>query len=843
MAVIGTFGSYTAARLGIYSAQSAMHVVGNNIGNINTEGYTRQRTDQSSMYDTGTPRYQNQFNINIGYGAIVDNVSQLRDPFLDIRFRNENASLGYYEAMQNGLEQISNILDEVGKGDEGFGVIEAQLGDFKNALDYLLEHPNSTTHDDLARGAASTLCTLLNSYAKELEQTKRSEEARLMENVDEVNFILENIRDLNEQIRTQSVYGGNALELRDARNVQIDKLSKFMNIDVTYSMERINQTTEVEKLTITLKNTDDYTWNGARQNNPITLVDGIYAAKMDFGPDENDRASIWGPSADDPNKSVPTEKYVFYDIGYDWFNEDNSKSPFNVPMIPANSHVNLQDLPADIQAKINGTEPIDRDSTKAVFEAEKYRVLNFGETLAINPEYDPMDKTPALKYLDKNGVPTDDIDKAAVITSYQKGADDNRYMFRISELTDKRGIIKDYDRPMYTSYPVWLDDNDTYGYLQGLREMLTEEGEYSSQLDIALDPNAAVKHGIPYFQHMLDSFAQKLASELNSANTMPNVEDYVKVYGLTGTLNMVTSTDKDGNTIQVPDPATTFADKSSAATPPAAIQTGTGFAAFSGTLPDGTAINITAGDISLKTLQDLRKVIDAAQDPDNPFPKDSEATPPALNDFEAYQTALKDYQICLNALRDNGTLTEEYRFYDGGMLFSNNGELDDPSNINAKNISVSYSWAHGMNRILNSVKPNETYIDADDGSVKWQDGTTRNDNIAHFVSLMGQTKKYNAKDTVHDAVYNNTEFFKGNFQEMYGNVTSTLGTDSRTANVMYSTYNLTTLNLDNDRISVYGVDLNEEATNMMQFSQAFSAACKLLTTIDEMLDTLINRTI
>ena len=56
-------------------------------------------------------------------------------------------------------------------------------------------------------------------------------------------------------------------------------------------------------------------------------------------------------------------------------------------------------------------------------------------------------------------------------------------------------------------------------------------------------------------------------------------------------------------------------------------------------------------------------------------------------------------------------------------------------------------------------------------------------------------------------------------------------------------YEIMTLELDNDRISVYGVDLNDEATNMMQYQKSYQAACRLLTTIDSMLDTLINNTI
>ena len=54
---IGTFGSFTQARLAIYAAQTGLTVTGNNISNINTPGYTRQRLDQTSLYTAGSDRY------------------------------------------------------------------------------------------------------------------------------------------------------------------------------------------------------------------------------------------------------------------------------------------------------------------------------------------------------------------------------------------------------------------------------------------------------------------------------------------------------------------------------------------------------------------------------------------------------------------------------------------------------------------------------------------------------------------------------------------------------------------------------------------------------------------
>ena len=66
--------------------------------------------------------------------------------------------------------------------------------------------------------------------------------------------------------------------------------------------------------------------------------------------------------------------------------------------------------------------------------------------------------------------------------------------------------------------------------------------------------------------------------------------------------------------------------------------------------------------------------------------------------------------------------------------------------------------------------------------------------------------------------------------------------DTNITNARNVNYSVTSLDLDNQRSSVSGVDLNEEATSMMQFQKSYSAACRLLTTMDSMLDKLINGT-
>lgn len=111
---IGTFGSFTQARLGIYAAQNGLSVTGNNIANINTTGYTRQKLDQTSFYAGGSDRYYSTYDMRIGNGVLCKSVSQLRDPYLDIRYRSEMSSVGAMDAKLAGLENIQRVL-EIGR--------------------------------------------------------------------------------------------------------------------------------------------------------------------------------------------------------------------------------------------------------------------------------------------------------------------------------------------------------------------------------------------------------------------------------------------------------------------------------------------------------------------------------------------------------------------------------------------------------------------------------------------------------------------------------------------------------------------------------------------------------
>lgn len=734
MAVIGTFGSFTAARLGIYASQASLNLTGNNIANINTKGYTRQRLDLVSLHSDGNIRYANSYNLDIGYGVLAEGTSQLRDPFMDIRYRNEQSSVGAYEARLDGLKQLSNILDEVGDGDGDFGVIEYQFNDLLQQLEILSHNANDDTCDTNVRSSAESLVQLFNDYANALVTSKDTLTDKLKEEVSSVNTILTQIRDLNEQIREAGIYGDNALELRDHRNLLIDELSTYVKVDVRYDMEKIDEFNSVERLNISIAGTG---------NPPIKLIQGVYGTQLTMP----EMSPMRNPDfkADDPRCNRYISKASDLAAG---------------KIVYTNSEKNA--------LKDAGGKPVWNNAAgEATLQGMGYK----GQlTQQFEEKYSPYVK------LDNDGNIvgyTCDPDDATQVNNAMKKADDNRLWMGLEALTDKKGnLMKEEGGTV--SEAVDLSDTVLFGALQSYRELITEEGEFASEQDITFDPDANIKRGIPYYQHALDALARKFAETMNEANK-PMFAGY--------------ETERDANGVEVYKTNTANCD----------LVTGNG---------DAAAV--------------LAKLTAAGYDKSYLLRKDLSSLP---EDLRAEVKIVQEKHLSPTG---NGHGIEKMA---GGNLFSTSGDGDDGTGITAANISIAKKWSTGEVRI-------RCFKENNDGL----DHSTDSSNVSHMITLMGEKMEYKPRDVVGDAA-NNTKYYSGTFQEMLNNTNHVLASDQKTTTTLYSGYTTRALALDNDRQSVSGVDLNEEATSMMMYQKSYAAACQLMTTLDSMLDKLINGTI
>jgi flagellar hook-associated protein 1 FlgK len=82
----------------------------------------------------------------------------------------------------------------------------------------------------------------------------------------------------------------------------------------------------------------------------------------------------------------------------------------------------------------------------------------------------------------------------------------------------------------------------------------------------------------------------------------------------------------------------------------------------------------------------------------------------------------------------------------------------------------------------------------------------------------------------------------GTADTTYADLIGRIGADSAAANRQLSTAQALVDNAEMRRQEVAGVAMDEEVTNMIRFQRGYQASSRIMSTVDEMLDTLINRT-
>lgn len=234
-----TFDGLNIGRSGIQAARGNLNITGQNITNVNTDGYTRQRVNQSAMAPSSLGMMYSSGSVVYGEGVEIKGIEQMRDAFLDGECRSQNAVTGSASTINDALQYIEQVFYTTGSDgtDEDstsiVDVLNSQYGKFVSQLESLTASSN-TSNESNVLSAAKNLATAFNTASKALETAWKQQYTNLTDYaVKDVNGLLKNIAGLNDQIKSSELAGAPALELLDKRNLDIDKLSQYCNIKVT----------------------------------------------------------------------------------------------------------------------------------------------------------------------------------------------------------------------------------------------------------------------------------------------------------------------------------------------------------------------------------------------------------------------------------------------------------------------------------------------------------------------------------------------------------------------------------------------------------------------------------
>ncbi len=208
--------------------QTALQVTAHNVANVNTPGYVRQQVlFEDSGYSTigSTARSI----LQLGLGTDVQCVRQVRDIFLDKAYRHEMGGLGFYSASYSAIEEIEAILGEL-EGESFSGI----LGNFWESIDELSTHPEGDETRGIFIEDALAFVNRSNLVMDQLKNYQTTLNQKVINLVDEINYIGEKINDLNDEIQRYEINGDQANDYRDQRNALLDRLSSIVDISYKY---------------------------------------------------------------------------------------------------------------------------------------------------------------------------------------------------------------------------------------------------------------------------------------------------------------------------------------------------------------------------------------------------------------------------------------------------------------------------------------------------------------------------------------------------------------------------------------------------------------------------------
>ena len=173
------------------------------------------------------------------------------------------------------------------------------------------------------------------------------------------------------------------------------------------------------------------------------------------------------------------------------------------------------------------------------------------------------------------------------------------------------------------------------------------------------------------------------------------------------------------------------------------------------------------------------------------------------DDVRGYQYYMSKLDTLAKSFAD--TMNDLNKKGGGGELFMNSA-TGNSTGINASNISISTGWTNGKTHIATG-------------------GDSPTDTVRAMLKAMSEA-------SVEGKTYAN----------YMNHVSTQLATDSSSNTTALKT-NVTVLNsIQSSRDSISGVSMDEEATNMMTYVSAYNAASRLMTALDEVLNTLISNT-
>jgi flagellar hook-associated protein 1 len=203
----GLFTALNAGKTSLEVNQKSIEIIGNNISNVNTAGYSRQ-----SAVLTPYPA-MNFGGFFIGQGVLVSNVQRDHDTFLTNQLQQKSIEFGLQNGQANPLAELESIFPITDNN------LATQIDSFFDSWQKLSANPSGLVERDNVIQNGQQLAKNFYSITANLNTIQQNINDSIVSKVDDVNSKITEIADLNSRIYNIEIQGQTANSDRDRRDM------------------------------------------------------------------------------------------------------------------------------------------------------------------------------------------------------------------------------------------------------------------------------------------------------------------------------------------------------------------------------------------------------------------------------------------------------------------------------------------------------------------------------------------------------------------------------------------------------------------------------------------------
>jgi len=223
-----SFSGIEMGKRALNAQTEALQTVGNNLANVNTEGYSRQRVELKEfdpLYDPALNRAETPG--QIGQGVMVQSITRVRDDLLESRIDAHASGEAYWGTRDKYILQLEKAQNEPADLS-----VRSRMDKFWESWQDLSLHPQDNASRQAVVERASALTDAIHLKNRSLTDVAVAINDDVGVTVGEANQYIRNIASLNVQILKSQAQGDSPNALLDQRDLLANKLAKILPITI-----------------------------------------------------------------------------------------------------------------------------------------------------------------------------------------------------------------------------------------------------------------------------------------------------------------------------------------------------------------------------------------------------------------------------------------------------------------------------------------------------------------------------------------------------------------------------------------------------------------------------------